>query len=441
VGRGMSGFQLVATNYIDDGAVYYLNGIEVGRLRITANPVVYSTLAANQPAEGQTEVLTFSTNSLVAGDNVMAVEVHQSSCCGSGTSSDDVFGMSLAAVVYATNVITQTFGVPIVLNEVLANNQTFTNLNGHTADFVEIYNPSTNALDLSDLSLSDDPNAPRKWVFPANSAIPASGYLLVYCDAASPISSTNTGFGLGEKGDAVLLFHRPSAGGALLDGVRFGLQAADFSVGRVPNGAGNWTLTVPTPGAPNNAAGLGGFAALKINEWMADPANGSDWFEVYNSGDQPVALGGLFLTDNLTDKTQSPIPPLSFIGVRANAFVRFTADGNVGAGADHVAFNLSKSGEAVGIYSPAGVLIDGFVFGAQQTGVSQGRFPDGAANVVSFEQTASPGRATSCRCRMWWSMNCLATPIRRWRTPLSFTIRAEAPQTSAAGTSATRRTT
>src|SRR5438445_9402396 len=196
----MSGFQLVATNYLDDGAVYYLNGIEVGRLRITANPVVYSTLATNQPAEGKAEVLTFSTNSLVAGDNVMAVEVHQTSCCGAGTSSDDVFGMSLAAVVYTTNVITQTFGVPIVLNEVLANNQTFTNLNGHTADFVEIYNPSTNTLDLSDLSLSDDPNAPRKGVFPANTALAASGYLLVDFDAASPLAGTNTGCGLAQDG-------------------------------------------------------------------------------------------------------------------------------------------------------------------------------------------------------------------------------------------------
>src|SRR5207247_3765167 len=99
------------------------------------------------------------------------------------------------------------------------------------------------------LSLSDDSNAPRKWVFPSNTTIAASGYLLLYCDAGSPVSGTNTGFGLGEKGDAVLLFHRPSAGGALLDGVRFGLQAADYSIGRVPNGAGNWTLTVPTPGA------------------------------------------------------------------------------------------------------------------------------------------------------------------------------------------------
>ncbi|MGH9419898.1 MAG: lamin tail domain-containing protein, partial [Thermoanaerobaculia bacterium] len=271
----LTDFSLISTNYVDDGAVYYLNGVEVSRLRIAAGTVVYATLAANQPTEGQTEVLTFSTNNLVIGDNVMAVEVHQSST----TSSDDVFGMSLAAVHFTTNIVTQTFGVPLVLNEIMARNQTLTNYAGHTADYIEIYNPSTNAVDLSDLSLSNDPNQPRKFVFPANTSIAASGYFVVYCDDTSPVSSTNTGFGLGAKGDSVFFFHRPSAGGALLDGVSFGLQAADYSIGRSPDGVGNWALTTPTPGLPNNAAGLGGVASLKVNEWMADPSNGSDWFE------------------------------------------------------------------------------------------------------------------------------------------------------------------
>ena len=41
---------------------------------------------------------------------------------------------------------------------------------------------------------------------------------------------------------------------------------------------------------------------------MADSPNGSDWFELFNPGAQPVSLGGLFLTDDLTQKTHSPIP-------------------------------------------------------------------------------------------------------------------------------------
>ncbi|HXT41885.1 MAG TPA: lamin tail domain-containing protein [Candidatus Angelobacter sp.] len=385
----LTDFSLISTNYVDDGAVYYLNGAEVARLRIAAGAVTFATLASNA-SEPAMDVITFPTNGLVVGDNVMAVEVHQVSCCGAGTSSDDVFGMSLAAVHFTTNIVTQTFGVPLVLNEIMARNRSVTNYAGHTADYIEIYNPSTNAVDLSDLSLSNDPNQPRKFVFPASTSIAASGYYLVYCDDASPVTATNTGFALGAKGDSVFFFHRPSAGGALLDGVTFGLQTADYSIGRSPDGVGNWTLTTPTPGLPNNAAGLGSVAALKVNEWMADPASGSDWFEIYNTGAQPVAIGGLYLTDDLANKTQSPVPPLSFIGTGANAFVQFIADGNASAGADHVTFSLKKTGEAVAIFSPAQILIDGVSFVSQQTGVSQGRFPDGATNVVSFAQTASP---------------------------------------------------
>ncbi|PYK99745.1 MAG: hypothetical protein DME19_07605, partial [Verrucomicrobia bacterium] len=89
----LTNFSLVSTNYIDDGAVYYLNGVRVGSLRMPFS-VAYNTTATNQPNEGLPEVLVFPTNSLVNGDNLMAVEVHQS-----GTnSSDDVFGMELGAV-------------------------------------------------------------------------------------------------------------------------------------------------------------------------------------------------------------------------------------------------------------------------------------------------------------------------------------------------------
>src|SRR5207253_485795 len=107
------------------------------------------------------EILIFPTNNLVAGDNVLAAELHQNST----GSSDNVFGMFLSAVQYVTNVLTTTVGVPVVLNEVLASNHSFTNAGGSTPDWVELFNVSTNAMNLSDLSLSDDPSVPRKFIF------------------------------------------------------------------------------------------------------------------------------------------------------------------------------------------------------------------------------------------------------------------------------------
>ena len=381
---GMTNFQLIATNYVDDGAVYYLNGTEVGRLRITANPVLYTSTASDQGNEGVAEILTFATNTLVVGDNVMAVEVHQ----GNATSSDDVFGMSLSAVRRATNIVIQNFAIPVVLNEVLASNCSLTNHAGHTADFVEFYNPSTNAVDLSGLSLSNDPNTPRKWIFATNATIPALGFKVIYLDDGTAASETNAGFALSAGGDVLYFFHNAVGGYSLLDAVRFGLQTSDYSIGRLPNGAGNWSLNAPSPGAANFAATLGSLSALRVNEWMADASSGSDWFEIYNNVAQPVALGGLYLTDNLSEKFQSRVAPLSFIAPKG--FLQFLADGQPDAGANHVNFSLKKGGEAIGIYSGSGAQLDAIAFGAQTTGVSQGRFPDGAAVFVAFPATPSP---------------------------------------------------
>jgi hypothetical protein len=385
----LTNLTLYSTNYVDDGTVYYLNGSRVGSLRMPGT-VVFNTLSSSQPpTEGATEIIAL-TNNLVLGDNVMAVELHQNTT----NSSDDVFGMLLSAVQFTTNIITTTtVGVPVALNEILASNHSFTNADGATPDWLELYNTSTNPVNLADLSLSDDPNNPRKFVFAPGTTIPASGFLLIYCDNNSPASTNNTGFNIGANGASILLFNSPANGGGLIDSISFGLQATDYSIGRSPNGSGAWTLNVPTPAAPNAIAGLGSVASLSVNEWMADPSSGSDWFELYNSDSQPVSLGGLFFTDDSTKPTLSPIRPLSFIGTGSGAFVQFHADSNPNSGADHVNFKLSKSGDNVYLYSGAGILITGVSFGAQATGVSQGRFPDGSANIISFPATPSPAES------------------------------------------------
>ena len=89
------GLSVVATNLIDDGAVFYLNGTEVSRLRVTA-PSTSTTLAGDHEASGgAVDVFTITNLSLIkAGVNTMAVEVHQAAA----TSSDVMFGMRLVAI-------------------------------------------------------------------------------------------------------------------------------------------------------------------------------------------------------------------------------------------------------------------------------------------------------------------------------------------------------
>src|SRR6185295_18803174 len=126
----------------------------------------------------------------------------------------------------------------------------------------------------------------------------------------------------------------------------------------------------------NLVAALGSTSLLKVNEWMPAPINGDDWFEIFNPGAQPVALGGLSLTDNLGVPNKSPVQALSFIGVGLFGFQQFKADNHPENGADHVAFALSSTAESIGIFTPALVQIDAISYISPLPGVSYGRLPD-----------------------------------------------------------------
>ncbi|MCX7872578.1 MAG: lamin tail domain-containing protein, partial [Verrucomicrobiae bacterium] len=281
-------------------------------------------------------------------------------------------------------------GGALVINEVLAVNTTLAEIDGSTPDWVEIYNGTSSAINLSDCSLSDNPQQPRRFIFPNGTILASGQFIRIYCDGNKPASTNNTGFGLAGSGGGVYLYDKPSNGGSLLDSVVYGIQTANLSIGRVPNGGTNWVLTSPTPGSANVAiTQLASPTLLKVNEWMASPKSGNDWFEIYNPANQPITLGGLYLTDDLSRRLKHQIAPLSFIG--AKSYIVIWADNNTGAGADHVNFALSANGEAIGISLADGTLLDAIAFGAQTEGVSEGRFPDGNTNIVKFPLTESPG--------------------------------------------------
>ncbi len=78
----------------DDGAVVYLNGTEIARSNMPTTTVTYATRASTTTSgTDQTKFFTFTvpTNLLVAGNNVLAVEVHQVTA----NSNDLVFDLSL----------------------------------------------------------------------------------------------------------------------------------------------------------------------------------------------------------------------------------------------------------------------------------------------------------------------------------------------------------
>jgi len=116
-----------------------------------------------------------------------------------------------------------------------------------------------------------------------------------------------------------------------------------------------------------------------------------DWIEIYNFGDTPVSLGGMYLTDDPDNPKKRRIPePLS---VPAGGFILLWADGDIHQGSAHLGFRLSRGGEMIGLYDRDDCNnreIDKVFFNRQQTDVSFGREFDGDPSWVFF-RTPTPG--------------------------------------------------
>jgi hypothetical protein len=88
---------LVLNAAIDDGAVIYLNGVEIHRINMPGGAVTHTTLAANPIANATfSGVIELPGSALVHGTNILAVEVHQAAATDD---PDMVFGLELFARV------------------------------------------------------------------------------------------------------------------------------------------------------------------------------------------------------------------------------------------------------------------------------------------------------------------------------------------------------
>jgi hypothetical protein len=137
--------------------------------------------------------------------------------------------------------------------------------------------------------------------------------------------------------------------------------------------------------------------ALKINEFMAfnssccpDDDSGTnefdDWIEIYNSSDQAIDIGGMYLSDDKTNPFNSrlPLDNPSATTIPAKGFIIVWADGSPGQGPLHLDFSLSNAGEDVALFYKDGRLIDSITYGAQTENQSMGRSVDGAGSWVNF---------------------------------------------------------
>lgn len=142
-----------------------------------------------------------------------------------------------------------------------------------------------------------------------------------------------------------------------------------------------------------------GQAQVVINEFLAINKNCGadeygeydDWVEIYNAGTDPVDIGGIYITDDLTKPQKWRIPNSApdSTTIPAGGFLVLWCDKESEQGILHVEIKLKGSGEQIGLFDET-TPIDTLSFDVQKENISYGRLPDGGNNFF-FCNNPTPG--------------------------------------------------
>lgn len=113
-------------------------------------------------------------------------------------------------------------------------------------DWVELYNSTGNAKDISGYIIYDDGDA--EYQLPEGTTVPASGYLVIFCDDEN--HGLHTNFKLSSDGETVTL---KNADNEIAEAVTYPKLDNGQSYGRYPDGSVNFALSgITSEGASNN---------------------------------------------------------------------------------------------------------------------------------------------------------------------------------------------
>jgi len=220
----------------DDGFVIYVNGTEAGRYLMPSGTPTWGTFASSYaPGNPDSGTLTLKTSLFKKGRNIIAVELHNNaanstdlywdaaltvevhSTSGSTiVSTEKAYTLPSSGTVSLTAVFEETTPLPspegmggLRINEVSPANSIYVNDLWKKQDWIELYNGTSEDIDLTGWYLSDDTLNMQKFQIPAiegvNNIIPAYGYKVVWCDKLEPYNQVHAAFRLASEGGFVLL--------------------------------------------------------------------------------------------------------------------------------------------------------------------------------------------------------------------------------------------
>ncbi len=288
----------------------------------------------------------------------------------------------------------------LFINEVQTQNISyFADLQGEYDQWFEIYNPNNFQVNVGGYYIGVNGD-PLQWHIPSDNpyrtAIPALGYLLIWCDNDGADDTNHAPFTL-NTGGATIQLTGPD-GTTSIDSYTYTTMGNNQSYGRQNDGASNSILfNAPTPTVTNQLVFISS-PVLYINEILTVNAFGitdnvgelEDWFEIYNPNNFDVNIGNYYFSDDIENPTKWRVPtdfPDS-VTVEANSWLLFFADDDTEQGVRHAKFRLNNGQESLRFYTPDGFTVVDFVtWQGMDADTSLGRLTDGASEWVYFLET------------------------------------------------------
>ncbi len=210
----------------------------------------------------------------------------------------------------------------LVINEIMTSNKgAYADINGNIYDWIELYNGSSEDINLSNYTLSDEESGKSKWIFP-NVTIKSKEYLIIY------LSGTNNeglyaNFALKKEGGELVTLKKPN--GKVVDSIR--TESLDKNKTMARDSEGNWLKTSEiTPGFDNNTEGRNKYLEslkttedyLIINEFLPNNkgnfnVNGNflSYIEVKNTGNETINLKDYFLSNDTSEPFSWKLPDVT----------------------------------------------------------------------------------------------------------------------------------
>ncbi len=282
---------LFVLNYtVDDGMIVYVNGTEATRYLMPAGTVNYntysSTYANSNPDNGS---VTLDASLFKRGTNVIAIEVHN---CDN-KSSDIYLDAELIHTSTQTSIVSEEpeymlpssgdftltamyepltedelekkGNKPIRINEVSADNSIYVNEYYKKNDWIELFNTTSEPIDIAGMYLSDNLKKPTKYKIDnydnINTVIAPHDYLIIWADKLLTLNQLHTSFKLAAEGGYVIL---TSADETWSDILYYEPHLGTESVGLYPDGSNEvYIMSVPTIAQANT---INSYAS-----WLAQP--------------------------------------------------------------------------------------------------------------------------------------------------------------------------